>query len=261
MDFFDINKPQKEDEPKPKLDAIEKASNAHDLLTAAAAEMGVVIPAEKAVVLRQFLKTAKYGHQAALAMKCRGHGCAFYDICPLKQIEVELPIGKQCPVEGALIQQWVNQFVDSLSIDPDDPTSAVEMHMIYELAGLELIRRRAAHELSEKPELVSREIVGYSPHGEAIYDDKPSQALLILERQSKIVNKLRDSLLATPKAQSQAGQSSRDLSTRTANIMEKALEIQKMRQKGKSIQDAEFEVKQDEETEEQKQGEGPDSTE
>lgn len=269
MNFFDLPQPSepKEEEPieNPSMDitsdltsALKPTEGPTDLLTKAALEAGIVVPEEKAHILRQFLKASKYGHQASLSMKCKAGGCAYLDLCPLKAADIDLPKGKICPVEDALIQQWVQQFMESMDLDPDEPTNAVEMHMVYELAGLELIRRRAASELSKEPELIKNSIVGYSPHGEPIYDDKPSQALLILERHSKIVNKLRDSLLATPKAQSQAGQASRDLSTRTANIMERARKLREERQKGKSIQDIDYRVI-DEDTTEQEQGEGSNS--
>jgi len=246
--------PDKEEPEQKKEESIVVADSKHDLLTAAAIEAGVVVPHDKAAILKQFLKSSQYGHQASLAMKCKGTQCPYLDICPLHAIGANLPRGKPCPVENSLIEQWVQQFIESMGLDPDEPSNAVEMHMVYELAGLELIRRRAATELSKDPLLVKNSIVGYSPHGEPIFDDKPSQALLILERHSKIVNKLRESLLATPKSQSQAGQVSRDISTRTANIMERARKIREARQKGGSIADAEYILINNEETE--KQGKG-----
>ena len=147
-----------------------------------------------------------------------------------------------CPVENALIEQWVSMYFASLGIDKEDPGNSIEVHMVYELAGLELLRRRAANELSRNSSLVKNMVVGYSPQGEPIYDDKPSQALLILERHSKIVNKLRESLLATPKSAAQAGQISSDVSTRTANILKKTRAIMAARKSGNSIEDVNFQV-------------------
>jgi hypothetical protein len=140
-----------------------------------------------------------------------------------------------CPSEKAMIDMWVRKTVTSLDIDPTDPEQAVDMDMVYELAAIELLRMRAAFHLQQEPELVSEKIVGYSPQGQPIYDDKPSMALLILERQSKTVGKLREALLATRKAQAQAGQVASDHSVRTANVVAKAREKLRERREAQKV--------------------------
>lgn len=221
-------------------------TNAGQLLANAAIRAGVPIPADKLGVLQGFMDQAKYGHQARLPMECKGKACPVIKLCPLEAIGVALPFGKPCPVEGSLIEQWVQGYIDAIGIDPNEPESAIDMHMIYELAGLELMRTRAAHELSKNPDMVSEKIIGYSPHGEPVYDDKPNPALLIMEKQAKTVNKLRDALLATRKAQASVGQVSSDQSVRGANILANARIIAEKRRKGAKlheIQEAEYEVK------------------
>ena len=71
--------------------------------------------------------------------------------------------------------------------------------------------------------------------------------MLILEKYSKVVNKLREQLLATRKSQAQAGQLAGDVSVRTANIMSRAKKIAEARRAGIPIADADFSVKPDEE--------------
>ena len=211
-------------------------------LIKASMDVGINLSEQDMAELKSFMASSKYGHQSSLSMKCTGIKCDFYEICPLKKINAELPIGKQCPVENALIEQWVSMYFASLGLDKEDPGNSIEVHMVYELAGLELLRRRAANELSKDSSLVKNMIVGYSPQGEPIYDDKPAQALLILERHSKIVNKLRESLLATPKSAAQAGQINSDVSTRTANILKKTRAIVAARKSGNSIEDVNFQI-------------------
>jgi len=208
---------------------------------------GVTVPREKYEIIEHFMARARYGHQAALPMKCKAKACPFLGMCPLETAKLELPLGKDCPVEQALVQMWVNKTLGALNIDPEDPEYAVDIDMVYELAGMELLRMRAGHHMSTSPSLVEEKIVGYSPQGQPIYDEKPKVALLILEKYSKVVNKLREQLLATRKSQAQAGQLAGDVSVRTANIMSRAKKIAEARRAGIPIADADFSVKPDEE--------------
>lgn len=158
------------------------------------------------------------------------HNCPFLSMCVLHQVGAELPYGKTCPIEGALIEQWVKKTIIALGIDPNSSEYAVDMDMVYELAGMELIRMRAGYHLSMDGSLVEEKIVGYSPQGDPIYDEKPRVSLLVLEKYSKVISKLREQLLATRKAQAQAGQIASDPSIRTANIMARAKAIIEKRQ-------------------------------
>jgi hypothetical protein len=248
MDIFEFNdspeepeeeETKKEEKPKSLISLDNLTEDYSDKLAANLVKSGVKLSEEDTSALRDFMKSARYGHQSSLAMKCQGNKCVFYKECPIVKLNLGLPLGENCPVEDALIEQWVDMYLENLGLNKEDIGNSIEIHMVYELAGLELIRRRAAKELS-KDSLVQEKIVGYSPQGQPIYDDKPSQALLILERQSKIVNKLRDSLLATPKSAAQAGQISSDISTRTANILAKTKKLVQARKDGKSIEEAEI---------------------
>jgi len=251
IDLFDDDdsikeEPVEEKAIKPVLADINESS-----LIKLSESAGVTVPKEKYEVIEHFMARAQYGHQAALPMKCKGKSCPFIGMCPLEEAKLDLPNGKDCPVEQALIQMWVNKTIGALNIDPMDPEFAVDVDMIYELAGMELLRMRAGHHMATDPALVEEKIVGYSPQGQPIYDEKPKIALLILEKYSKVVNKLREQLLATRKSQAQAGQLAGDVSVRTANIMARAKKIAEARRSGGSIQDATFvevenEVKSDE---------------
>lgn len=238
--------PQEEPEEEPEAEIVplpeivNQGGTSLDILVRAAKNAGVVVDVNKGAILQGFMETARYGHQSALPLECKGNQCPIIDMCPLKKIGAELPIGKQCPVEAALIEQWVNGYLQSLNIDPNDPEQAVDMHMVYEAAGLELIRMRTAHHLSKEGEVVSTKVVGYSPQGQPIYDDKPSMALLIMERQSKTMSKIREGLLATRKSQAQVGALAGDISVKTANIMNKAKALAE-RRRGEA-RDTEFKV-------------------
>jgi hypothetical protein len=214
-------------------------------LAKTAAEAGVFLTSNNRHIYENFINRAKYGHQGAMPMKCKGTKCGFINMCPLHEAGDELPLGKRCPVEGALVKIWVEKHIDALDIDPNDPDYAVDMDMVYELAGLELIRNRAASHLSDDPELFKEKVVGYSPQGEPIYDDKPNLSLLILEKYGKRVDKLREQLLATRRSQAQMGRLASDNSVRAANMLKKAQELAERRRTRNEATDAEFEIKED----------------
>ena len=259
-DFFELrevpglpdSKPEKKEEEK--ITDLVPLASTENLLVKTMHEAGIAVPKEKLDIIEGFMARAHYGHQAVLPMKCKGEQCHFIGMCPLAQASLELPVGKNCPVEKALLETWVNKTVFALNIDPTDPEFSVDLDMVYELAGMELLRMRASHHLSIDPSLVEEKVVGYSPQGQPIYDEKPKVSLLILEKYSKVVNKLREQLLATRKAQAQAGQMAGDISVRTANIMERARKLAEVRRAGGSIKDADFEIKVEESNDREDEG-------
>ena len=234
------NLPAKKESKASQL-AKENSSLSAGFLIDAAKKAGVSVPADKLSIIQNFMDRAKFGHQSALPMICKGRDCPILEMCPLYEAGLPLPIKKICPVESAVIAQWVNRTMTSLNIDPNEPEFAVDMDMVYELAGYELLRMRLASSLSTDPEVSKEVIVGYSPQGDPIYDIKPNMSLLMLEKYSKVVGKLRDALVATRKSQAQVGKLAGDGSIRAANIMAKARELAEKRLKP-NISDADFEV-------------------
>ena len=151
-------------------------------------------------------------------------------------------ITHNCPVEKAVMAQWVQVTLSALNIDPKDPENAVDVSMVFELAGLEMLRYRAAWDLSKNPSLVEERIVGYSPQGDPIYGEQPKAALIVLEKYGKLVSKLRDQLLATRRAQAQVGKMSNDLSMRGAELLTKARELAKKRKMQQDTVEVEFKI-------------------
>ena len=251
FDPFDMPSPKKA-ESKEEIETPDKEANvvlsadASNPLVEHAQEAGVFLTKNSMEVLDKFYHRAKYGHQGAMPMRCKAEKCRFINMCPLAEAGEKLPLNKRCPVEGALVDIWAGKLITSLEIEVDNPDYAVDLDMVYELAGLELIRNRAAVHLSDNPELFNEKIVGYSPQGDPIYDDKPNLSLLILEKYGKRVDKLRDQLLATRHAQPKLGKLASDNSVRASNIKEKARKIAESRRKGDNLTDADFTVKEPE---------------
>lgn len=232
-----VEKAKEESKPKGLVKVKEKDKE----LVRLAKEAGMPVTSDKTVkILSQFVERQKHGHQGAMSMTCKGTKCSYLSMCPLHEAGERLPVTKRCPVENILIQMWSAKFIKALGIDMDDPEYAIDMDMVYELAGLELIRNRAACKLSDEPDIFKRDITAFSPQGAPIYDDKPNMALLILERYGKRVDKLREQLIATRQAQAKIGKISGDSSVRAAKLAARARKIIEKRISGGSIEEADF---------------------
>lgn len=244
---FDMPQPE---EPEP--EATEDAplavvpTDSDNPIIVEAAKAGVLVSQKGVEAIDSFLNRARFGHQGAMPMRCKGMSCPFISMCPLAEANEPLPVGKKCPVERGLVNMWVSQHVETLGIDPNDPDYAVDMDMVFELAGLELVRNRAAAHMSEQPELFKEKVVGYSPQGDPIYDDKPNMAMLAMEKYGKRVDKLREQLIATRKSQAQVGALASDNSVRSAKIMSRAKQILEERMQGSKAVDVEYTEKKDE---------------
>lgn len=241
MPADDLEKVVEQEKKDNESKEVVKIDTKDEALVKSAEEAGMTITSEKTVkILAQFVERQKHGHQGAMSMTCKGTKCSYLSMCPLHEAGEKLPVNKRCPVENILIQMWSAKFIQALGIDMDDPEYAIDMDMVYELAGLELIRNRAACKLSDEPDIFKRDITAFSPQGAPIYDDKPNMALLILERYGKRVDKLREQLIATRQAQAKIGKISGDSSVKAARLAARAKKIIEKRMSGGSIEDADF---------------------
>jgi len=206
---------------------------------------GKAISKKSRHIIKNFLQRNSHGYPGSLEMICQGPQCPFLSSCPLHEAGSALPIGSKCPVESILVEKWVNKHLIALGIrDVFAPENSFDMDMLYELAAQQLIQWRCGVHLSDQPGLVSREVVATSQMGEPIFSDVINPVLEIMDRSGKNVSKLREALLATRKAQIQAGKDMADPSKTIADLRKKALGLLKERQdQQEEVQDAEYEVK------------------
>lgn len=193
-----------------------------------------------------FLQSNANGFVGALAMRCKGKDCPILDSCPLFQTNAALPLGKPCPFEAGIVQTWVNKHLMSLGIeDFSAPESSFDLDLLYELAAHELIKWKAAHHLSKAGKLIEDRQVAANMQGDAIFAEVVSPALEILDIHNKITMKLRDALLATRKAQIQAGRDMADPSKKASELAEMARKkaLKRLNRVNEKIKDAEFDVK------------------
>jgi hypothetical protein len=204
-------------------------------------------PEETQEATLHFMQTHAHGFAGAIAMKCQGKGgCPIYDSCPLVQTNQPLPIGKACPFERGIVQTWVNKHLVALGIDDYlSPENSFDMDILYELAAHELIKWKAAQHIAKKGTLVDDRQVAANMQGEAIFAEVISPALEVLDIHNRITMKLRDALLATRKAQIQAGRDMGDPSKKSADLASRARQkaLERLGKKKKEdVKDADFDV-------------------
>lgn len=202
------------------------------LVDIAQEESGAALSDESVEILHRFVENSTRGFVSTLPMTCRGHNCEYITICPLAQAGSKLPIGKPCPVESISAAGDIAKHLQSLGIDDiTDPAHSFDLDMLCEMAGLEMIRRRCGHQLAKKPQLTVMQVVNVTEDGEEIYREEVNPIYEVFEKSTKQINKLRDALVATRKAQIEAGKNLTDSTQKASDMRERANELIKQRRK------------------------------
>lgn len=225
-----------------------KGGNLADIATRVSTDIAGDLPEETQLATAKFIQQNANGFVGGLAMKCKGLNCPIIDSCPLHETNQPLPLGKSCPFEQGIVQTWVNKHLMSLGIDDHlAPENSFDMDILYELAANELIKWKAAQHLSDRGRVIEEKQVAANMQGDAIFAEVLSPAVELLEVHTKITMKLRDALLATRKAQIQAGKDMGDPSKKAAELAESARKkaMERLGRQMEKIEDAEYDVKED----------------
>lgn len=221
-----------------------KKSIKSELVTIAEDTSNATLSAESRAILERFVDNASRGFVSVTPMKCQGMKCPYINSCPLKQAGSVLPIGKRCPVEDTIATLHVTKHLQSLGIeDVNDPSHSFDMDMLCEIAGLELLRWRCGAELSKDGRLIIDQAVGGTMDGDIIYQQVVNPIIDVLDRTGKHISKLREGLIATRKAQAEAGHVVHDVSQKASDLRAKADAARRKRLE--KIKEAEFTVKDD----------------
>lgn len=138
----------------------------------------IYLKPEEAVRVSNHIRTLKTGASAAIVVYCKGANCPFANGCPLISIDkgrreadpkapLCTPVGRPCPIESQLLQEWTLLFLEEYEVDPKNAT---EFFMVRELAETELMLWRLNNNLAkpENAELVSECVVGVDGEGNAL---------------------------------------------------------------------------------------------
>lgn len=174
-----------------------------------------------------YINTLKHGFSATVPMLCMGEQCPYAGKCPLGSNN-NYPIGKDCPIEGTLLEMWHRDYITELGVDPE---SKVDGALVGDLVFWEILEKRATEELSKKPEIIQRNVAGFqnTPDGlKAVYKDEMNQIVNFLEKAQKQKLKIMNALIATREAKAKdASRIIADPSTYAAKLLDKARELTK----------------------------------
>ena len=217
---------------------------AKDALVAVSRLLNPDVSEESLAIVRNYIDKSSRGSGSALPLICTGKSCPFLHVCSLDHAGLTLPVGAKCPLETTLVSLWVNKHLKSLGIeDIDNPENSFDMDLLYELATQELIRYRCSAYLSKNPSIVESKMVAESFNGTPIFADVMNPVMEAMEKAGRNIAKIRDALLATRKAQVNAGQVILDSTEKAAILRAKAKELNKLRQNKEVVHEAEFKVK------------------
>lgn len=174
-----------------------------------------------------YLNTLKHGFAATAPMICMGEQCPYSKKCPLGSNNT-YPIGKECPVEGTLLEMWHGDYVRELGVDPD---SKVDGALVGDLVFWEILEKRATEELANKPEILQKNVAGFqnTPDGlKPVYKDEMNQIVNFLEKAQRQKLKIMNALIATREAKAKdVNRIMADPSTYASKLLEKARELTK----------------------------------
>lgn len=118
------------------------------------------------------------------------HNCELYKMN-------KAPVGAPCMYEQLFLKDKTESYFEEFDVTSDKVS---EMHMVAELAELDLYERRATQMLSLVDQDLSQEIIaGFTESGSPIIKDDVSRYFAIKERIKKQRHKILESLLATKK--------------------------------------------------------------
>ena len=183
-------------------------------------------PTEQKKLVR-YINSLRQGFVATTPMLCAGELCPYSKKCPLGTNN-NYPIGKDCPIEGTLLEMWYADYVKELGVDPN---SKVDAALIGDIVFWEMLEKRATEELSQNPKILQTNLAGFqnTPDGlKPVYKDEMNQIINFLEKAQRQKLKIMGALIATREAK--AKDSNRvisDPSTYAAKLLEKARELTK----------------------------------
>jgi|DEB19_MinimDraft_3_1074340.scaffolds.fasta_scaffold10062_2 hypothetical protein len=177
--------------------------------------------------ITEYARSMKYGVSGVAPIVCKGPNCPYYQKCPLVVASVELPIGKDCPVETGLQQMWLEQFLKASGIELDDMQQyTYDMLLLNDLSFYQLLETRATMELAMDPAILQKTFAGYDKDGNAVSTQVMNPIINFKEKISKMKMKVMHELIATRRAKSEdARAQTNDKASQIAEMLKRVKEI------------------------------------
>lgn len=165
--------------------------------------------------IRKKANAIKHGLASLAPVRCQGPSkCPWFSNCPIPDDHAkpgplsDYPINDSCVLEVEYVAQQTYSYMTELKVDP---TNAVEMSLIQELALLDLLRNRAVMILSNGDSRgqgrdmlsVDEHVVGWDNEGNALTNTvtKEHPAVGIMDKHERRRQKILDKFMATREAQ------------------------------------------------------------
>jgi len=196
-----------------------------------------------------YINALKHGFSATAPMLCLGEQCPYSLKCPLGTNN-NYPIGKECPIEGTLLEMWHGDYVKELGVDPE---SKVDGALVGDLVFWEILEKRATEELAKNPAIIQKNVAGFQNTADGlkpVYRDEMNQVINFLEKAQRQKLKIMNALIATREAKAKdASRVIADPSTYAAKLLERARELTRKAEEIQPI-DAEYKEEQNATTKE-----------
>lgn len=161
-----------------------------------------------------------------IPMRCRGPECQFAEACPLQQKGIA-PVGSPCPIEAALTQELMQEYMYELGVEP---SNMIEVGMVRDLVNQEIQQNRASWLLSLE-NFIQENVVGVSAEGQIV---KQKQLHLAVELEDKVLKRkkdIRNQLLATREARAKAGKGNLDTAQAISNLLAEVRSLERTKEK------------------------------
>jgi hypothetical protein len=137
------------------------------------------------------------------------------------------PVGKPCPIEMALVSQFMESIMTELNVNPDN---LIEVSMVRDLVDQEVQQLRATKILA-KESFIQENIIGIDDQGRPIIKKEMHLAVELSDKLLKRKKEIRNQMMATREQRAKAGQAQLDSAQLISSWMDSIREVEEQREK------------------------------
>lgn len=174
----------------------------------------------------------------AIPMQCR-RSCPIINQCPLAQRN-QAPFNKGvCPIEMAMVIDFMKSYIKELNVDEDN---LVELSMVRDLVDQEIQYIRKNKILASE-DLIQENVIGVDNEGRPVVRRELHQMIDFEDKLHRRKKELRNQLLASREARAKLGQTQLNDAQAIANTLDliRQAEIKKQTRLGEALAELEDE--------------------
>jgi hypothetical protein len=159
-------------------------------------------------------------------MRCTAEKCPFADTCPFEQRGIA-PKGSPCPIEMALVSQFMESIMTELSVNPDN---LIEVSMVRDLVDQEVQQLRATKILA-KESFIQENIIGIDDQGRPLIKKEMHLAVDLSDKLLKRKKEIRNQMMATREQRAKVGKAQLDSAQIISGWMDAVREVEEQKEK------------------------------